>query len=114
MTWISPASDGAKPVSSGGAPPSNTCRLLARDHAAPESTLALSKAHQPCCGRVRPLAWCSRPRNSAASLEGALEPLLADERNEPAGHGADDRRALGAADDHFKSLDATATDWDDQ
>src|SRR5213592_4011980 len=72
MTWISPASDGAKPVSSGGAPPSNTCRLLARDHAAPESTLALSKAHQPCCGRVRPLAWCSRPRNSTALLEGAL------------------------------------------
>src|SRR5437773_6528085 len=48
------------------------CRLLARDHAAPESTLALSKADQPCCGRVRPLAWCSRPRDSAASLEGAL------------------------------------------
>src|SRR5438094_2667930 len=48
------------------------CRLLARDHAAPESTLALSKAHQPCCGRVRPLAWCSRPRSSTVSLEGAL------------------------------------------
>src|SRR5204863_4196227 len=45
---------------------------LARDHAAPESTLALSKADQPCCGRVRPLAWCSRPRNSAASPAGAL------------------------------------------
>src|SRR5438034_11655998 len=72
MTWISPASDSAKPVSSSGAPPSNTCRLLARDHAAPESTLALSKAHQPCCGRVRPLAWCSRPRSSTASLAGAL------------------------------------------
>src|SRR2546421_6559391 len=54
------------------APSSNTCRLLARDHAAPESTLALSKAHQPCCGRVRPLAWCSRPGNSTALLEGAL------------------------------------------
>src|SRR5439155_2081729 len=54
------------------APPSNTRRLLARDHAAPESTLALTKAAQPCCGRVRPLAWCSRPRNSAALLEGAL------------------------------------------
>src|SRR6476661_2066467 len=48
------------------------CRLLARDHAAPESTLALSKANQPCCGRVRPLAWCSRPRSSTALLEGAL------------------------------------------
>src|SRR5881409_2849463 len=47
------------------------CRLLARDHAAPESTLALSKADQPCCGRVRPLAWCSRPRNSAALPAGA-------------------------------------------
>src|SRR5256886_14988969 len=54
------------------APASNTCRLLARDHAAPESTLALSKADQPCCGRVRPLAWCSRPRSSTALLEGAL------------------------------------------
>src|SRR5207248_9825100 len=54
------------------APSSNTCRLLARDHAAPESTLALSKANQPCCGRVRPLAWCSRPRSSAALLDGAL------------------------------------------
>src|SRR6266508_3072245 len=31
------------------------CRPLARDHAAPESTLVLSKADQPCCGRVRPL-----------------------------------------------------------
>src|SRR5258708_4657868 len=48
------------------------CRLLARDHAAPESTLALSKADQPCCGRVPPLAWCSRSRSSAASLAGAL------------------------------------------
>src|SRR5439155_19598917 len=54
------------------APPSNTCRLLARDHAAPETTLALTKAAQPCRGRVRPPAWCSRPRNSAALLEGAL------------------------------------------
>src|SRR5437762_51616 len=50
------------------------CRLVARDHAAPESTLALSKADQPCCGRVRPLAWCSRPRSSTALLEGALMP----------------------------------------
>src|SRR5207249_1046926 len=55
------------------APSSNTCRLLARDHAAPEPTLALSKADQPCCGRVRPLAWCSRPRSSTALLEGALD-----------------------------------------
>src|SRR5215207_4018778 len=52
----------------------NTRRLLARDHAAPESTLALSKAASLGCGRVRPLAWCSRPRSSAASLEGALVP----------------------------------------
>src|SRR6266446_7552578 len=50
------------------APPSNTCRPLARDHAAPEPTLALSKAIQPCCGQVQTLAWCSRPRNSAALL----------------------------------------------
>src|SRR5437870_10315466 len=38
-------------------------RFLARDHAAPESTLALAKAVSLGCGRVRPLAWCSRPRN---------------------------------------------------
>src|SRR5436190_9887385 len=54
------------------APSSDTCRLLARDHAAPEPTLALSKAIQPCCGQARTLAWCSRPRNSTASLDGAL------------------------------------------
>src|SRR5436190_2270949 len=53
-------------------PSSNTCRLLARDHAAPESTLALAKAASLGRERVRPLAWCSRPRNSAASLEGQL------------------------------------------
>jgi hypothetical protein len=39
-------------------------RLLARDHAAPEPTLILAKAIKPWRGRVRPLAWCSRPRNS--------------------------------------------------
>src|SRR5439155_296442 len=54
------------------APSSNTCRPLARDHTAPEPALALSKAIQPCCGQVRTLAWCSRPRDSAALLEGAL------------------------------------------
>src|SRR5438067_13627201 len=57
-------------------PSSNTCRLLARDHAAPESTLALAKAASLGRERVRPLAWCSRPRNSAALLEGALVPQL--------------------------------------
>src|SRR5256886_8884714 len=54
------------------APSSNTGRLLARDHAAPESTLALAKASSLGRERVRPLAWCSRPRSSAALLEGAL------------------------------------------
>src|SRR6185437_340367 len=54
-----------------GAPTSNTRRLLARDPAAPESTLALTKAHSLGCGRVRPPAWGSRPRNSAALLAGA-------------------------------------------
>src|SRR5436305_3200600 len=44
------------------APSSNTCRLLARDHAAPESTLALAKAASLGRERVRPLAWCSRTR----------------------------------------------------
>jgi 2-oxoisovalerate dehydrogenase E1 component beta subunit len=39
------------------APLSDTCRLLARNHAAPEPTLALAKAvKQPWRGRVRPLA----------------------------------------------------------
>src|SRR5438034_9860131 len=54
------------------APSSDTCRLLARDHAAPEPTLALAKAASLGRDRVRPLAWCSRPRYSAASLEGPL------------------------------------------
>src|SRR5439155_6669485 len=54
------------------APSGNTCRPLARDHTAPEPTLALSKAIQPCCGQVRTLAWCSRPRDSAALPNGAL------------------------------------------
>src|SRR5205814_4960207 len=53
------------------APSSNTCRLLARDHAAPKSTLALAKAASLGRERVRPLAWCSRPRSSTALLEGA-------------------------------------------
>src|SRR5438034_556992 len=47
-------------------------RLLVRDHAAPESTLALTKAPSLGCERVRPLAWCSRPRNSTSSLAEAL------------------------------------------
>src|SRR4029453_3241220 len=38
----------------GSAPTSNARRGLARDHAAPEATLSLSKATQPCFGRVRP------------------------------------------------------------
>src|SRR5207249_9938356 len=59
------------------APSNNACRLLARDHAAPESTLALAKAASLGRERVRPLAWCSRTRNSAALLEGALVPLPA-------------------------------------
>ena len=43
------------------APSGNGGPLLARDHAARESTLALVKASSLACGRVRPLAWCSRP-----------------------------------------------------
>src|SRR5829696_10145833 len=54
------------------APPGNTCRLLARDHAAPEPTLLLTKAAQPCLVGVRTLAWCSQPRIPAASPGGAL------------------------------------------
>ena len=52
--------------------PSDARRPLARDHAAPESTLALAKAPSLGRGRARPLAWCSRPRDSTASLAGAL------------------------------------------
>src|SRR6185369_7538295 len=55
------------------APASSTCRFLTRDHAAPETTLALSKAFEPYCGRVRPPAWCSRPRSPTALLAGALD-----------------------------------------
>src|SRR4029450_13615654 len=54
------------------APPSNTCRLLARDHAAPGPTLLLTKVFKPWLVRVRVLAWCSRPRSSTASPEEAL------------------------------------------
>src|SRR6266536_1681942 len=60
------------------APSSNTYRLVARDHAAPGTTLALAKAISLVRGRVRPLAWCSRPRSSAALLEGALMLLAFD------------------------------------
>jgi hypothetical protein len=49
------------------------CRPLARDHAAPEPTLLLTKVYGPCLVGVRPLAWCSRPRDSAALLGGALD-----------------------------------------
>src|SRR6266545_302023 len=69
--WATPCR-AAPPSSADSAPTSDTCRLLARDHAAPESTLALTKASSLGCERVRPLAWCSRPRSSTASLEGAL------------------------------------------
>src|SRR5207249_9621731 len=55
------------------APPGNTCPLLARDHAAPGTTLALAKAPSLGRGRVRPLAWCSRPTSSTALPDGALE-----------------------------------------
>src|SRR5436189_4548094 len=65
-------------IGSTSAPSSDTCRLLARDHAAPESTLALAKATSLGRGRVRPLAWCSRPRSSTALPEGSpfFLPLL--------------------------------------
>src|SRR5437763_4904451 len=55
-----------------GAPPGNTRRPLARDLAAPESTLALAQAPSLRRERWRPLAWCSQPRDSAASPGGAL------------------------------------------
>jgi hypothetical protein len=54
------------------AAPSNACRALTRDHAAPEPTLRLTKAFRPWLVGVRPLAWCSRPRAAATSLDAAL------------------------------------------
>src|SRR5438477_6067613 len=74
--WVSAATTVAFCSGAFSAPPSNACRLLARDHAAPVSTLALTKAFSLGCERVRPLAWCSRPRSSTASLEGALVSLI--------------------------------------
>ena len=54
------------------APPANPGPPLARDHAPPGTTLALAKATSLGRGRVRPLAWCSRPRNWAGLPEEAL------------------------------------------
>src|SRR5262249_37779046 len=54
------------------APSSNPSLLLARDHAAREPALDLAQATGLRCGRVRPLAWRSRPRSWAQFLEGAL------------------------------------------
>src|SRR5438067_2483502 len=42
------------------------------EHPAPQSALALAKAASLGRERGRPLAWCSRPRRAAASLEGTL------------------------------------------
>src|SRR4029453_11908797 len=63
-----------QPKPSVSAPSSNTCRLLARDHAAPGPTLLLTKVYRPWLVGVRLLAWCSRPRIPAALLEGAQDP----------------------------------------
>src|SRR5439155_6529983 len=82
------------------APSSNTRLLLARDHAAPESTLALTKAAQPCRARVWPLAWCSRPRSGAASLEGALMRF----RRKQADAGTSSVRLFYASDIHGSDL----------
>src|SRR6266550_4216534 len=69
----------------------------ARAHAAPVSTLALAKAASRGRERVRPLAWCSQPRHSAASPEGALM------RHQRAG------RKLGRDYAHRKALYANLT-----
>ena len=53
------------------ADPDDARRAPARDHAAPGTTLALAKATSLGRGQARPLAWCSRPRDSCASLEPA-------------------------------------------
>src|SRR6266496_2001456 len=47
--------------------PATLAGSLGREHAAPESTLALVKAASLACGRSRPLAWCSRPMKRATS-----------------------------------------------
>src|SRR5439155_7221222 len=45
-------------------------------HTAPGPALCLAKATSLGRGRVRPLAWCSRPNGAAASPDGALMRLF--------------------------------------
>src|SRR5438128_2554749 len=84
------------------APASNTCRLLTREHTAPEPTLALAKAGSLGRGRVRPLAWCSRPRSSTALLAGALALDSVGRK-----HDADRRAAVRAGIDGHPSAQRT-------
>src|SRR5438105_8322923 len=56
------------------APSGNPWPPLAGDHAARESTLDLAQAPGLGCGRVRPLAWCSPPRNWPELPDEALVP----------------------------------------
>src|SRR5205823_9112151 len=92
------------------APSSNTCRLLARDHAAPESTLPLAKAASLGRERVRPLAWCSRPRDSAVLLNEApnRRAELVRDRLRVRGVTRDDEAGVVAGErtDHLRVLDA--------
>src|SRR6266508_1894178 len=73
--WATPCR-AAPPSSADNAPASDTCRLLARAHAAPESTLALTKPSSLACERVRPLAWCSRPVTAAAEEMSGIDILV--------------------------------------
>src|SRR5262245_42717785 len=72
------------------APPGNTSPLLPRDHAAPESTLALAEAASLGRARVRPLAWCSRRRIRAGLPEWALAHQHRVDR-----HGHEEQREIG-------------------
>src|SRR5215208_8407711 len=62
----------ARLPSSSSALPGSTCPLLARDRAGPGTTLALARAISLGSGRVRPLAWCSRPKSRTAPPERTL------------------------------------------
>src|SRR5439155_3214776 len=57
---------------SASAPPSDARRLLARDHSARRRVLSRTHSFVYGCSLRPCIAWCSRPRSGAASLEGAL------------------------------------------
>src|SRR5262249_10181727 len=69
------------------------CRLLARDHSARWGVLSRARIYQYERSPRPSIAWCSRPRTSTASLEGALmdeqlyREIILDHYKNPRGHG---------------------------